>query len=154
MAETAAMMVQLTTRHSEDFDIHTETVDPALSSYVQEVRDYASRVTAFYSQLGVRSAIWTVPASQRPESLETIKPVEFLLELAEDRIVAYVDESTWSDYLADKRGSFDYSTTPMQYKMTSILVATPITKAEVKAVRRYRCTNGPNKYELVEEIIF
>ena len=77
----------------------------------------------------------------------------YLLEVNEDRIVAYVDETTWSDYLYDRRETFDYSATATQYGITSILVATPITKAEVKAVRRYRRTNGPEKYELVEEII-
>jgi len=49
---------------------------------------------------------------------------------------------------------FDYATTPTKYEMTSILVATPIRKSEVKAFRRYRRTNGPDKYELVDEITF
>ncbi len=147
------MTIQLTTRHPKDFNIHVETIDPALSPYSKTVRDYASKIAEFYSKLGISSAIWTVKASERPRFLETSKPVEYLLELAEDRIVAYVDEATWSAYLYGKRESFDYSRTTLQYEMTSILVATPISKAEVKAIRRYRRMNGPNKYELVDEVI-
>jgi len=75
------------------------------------------------------------------------------LEIDEDRAVAYVDETTWSAYLYGKRGTFDYSTTPQRYEITSIIVPTPITKQEVKAIRRYRRTNGPDSYELVEEKI-
>lgn len=148
------MTVQVITRHSEDFDIHTETIDPALSPYVRTVRNYVAKISAFYSRLGICSAMWTTPAADRPMYLETCKPVEYVLELDEDRIVAYVNEKTWSAYLYDKRKTFDYSTTPKHYKMTSILVAIPIRKADVKAFRRYRRTNGPDKYELVEEITF
>ena len=61
--------------------------------------------------------MWTTPATDRPKYLETCKPVEYALELDEDRIVAYVDEGTWSDYLYDKRETFDYATTPVDYQM-------------------------------------
>ena len=148
------MIVQVTTRHSEDFDVHSETIDPAMSPYARTIRDYVARITAFYSKLRIRSAVWTTPATERPRYLETSKPVEYLLELEERRIVAYVNENAWSDYLYGRRDTFDYSTTPTRYRMTSVLVATPITKTEVKAFRRYRRTNGPDKYELVEEITF
>ncbi len=148
------MTVQVTTRHSEDFDIHTETIDPAMSSYAGTVPDYVAKVKAFYSDLKIRSAMWTVPAAERPAYLEPCKPVEYLLELDENRIVAYVNSHTWSDYLFDKRNNFDYSTTPTQYEMTSILIHTPIRQTEVKEFRRYRQMKDSLKYELVKKIRF
>ena len=148
------MTIRVTTRHCEDFDICAETVDPSKSRYARTVPDYAAKVTAFYKQLGVRSAIWTTPEAERPKYLETCKPVEYVLEVANGRVIAYVDELTWSDYLYGKRKDFTFSKTPVQYEMTSILISPPITKAEVKARRRYRRTNGPDHYELVEEVPF
>jgi hypothetical protein len=148
------MTIRITTRHGEDFDICAETVEPGKSPYARNVRDYTAKVMAFHAQLGVRSAMWTTPEAERPKYLERCKPVEYLLEVDEGRVVAYVDELSWSDYLYGRREDFDFSKTPRQYAMTSILISTPIEKAEVKAIRRYRCTNGPDHYELAEEMLF
>ena len=77
-----------------------------------------------------------------------------MLEVDEGRVIAYLDERTWSDYLYGKRVDFTFCTTPTQYEMTSILIHPPVRTTEVKARRRYRCINGPDHYELVEEIRF
>jgi len=148
------MSIRVTTRHSEDFDICAESLEPEKSPYARGVRDYAAKVKAFYQQLGVRSAMWTTPEAERPKHLETQKTIEYVLEVDERKVVAYVDESSWSDYLYGKREDFSFSKTPRQYAITSILITTPVTKGEVKAIRRYRRTNGPDRYELAEEKLF
>lgn len=146
------MQIRVLTRHSEDFDIHAETVDPAKSSYAR-MPNYALKVTAFYQQLGIRSAIWAVLESEPFSFLEGGKNIEYVLEVNESRVVAYVDESIWSAYLYGKRDTFDYSTTPQEYQSTSVIIPTPIKQVEVKAIRRYRRTNGLGSFELVEEKI-
>jgi hypothetical protein len=149
--EREGMTIRLTTRHSEEFDIYTDAVDPCKSPYATSVKDYAAKVVAFYKRLGVRSAIWTAPEAERPKYLERHKTVEYLLEVGEDRVVAYVDELGWSDYLYGKQADFEFSKTPKTFGMTTILVAPPIKVEEVIAIRRYRRTNGPDSYELVNE---
>jgi len=137
-------MIRVTTRHSEDFDILSCDIDPARSPYAELSADYALKIRAFYSDLGVQMSIWTNPVEQPPSFFEPIKPVEYMLEIAKDRIVAYVDEETWSPFLLNGRPTFEFSRTPVSYKMTSILVAAPIRPEEVKEVRRYRRGNRGN----------
>ena len=144
------MRIRVLTRHSQDFDIHTVTVDPAKSPYAH-LPNYILKVTAFYRQLGIRSAIWATLESEPLSILESGKNFEYVLEVDESRVVAYVDGRTWPEYLYGKRDTFDYSTTPQKYQSTSVIIPTPIKNDEVKAIRRYRRTNGPGSFELVEE---
>jgi hypothetical protein len=98
--------------------------------------------------------IWTTPAETHPAYLEFSNTLEYLLEISDDRIIAYVDELTWSNYLMGKADAFKYSTLPQNYAIMSILVACPIRKHEVKAIRRYRLINGQGHYELASETVF
>jgi hypothetical protein len=140
------MAIRVTTRHGEDFDVLTELIDPTKSPYAESVNDYGRKIADFYGELRVKSALWT--AAWQPEFFETDKPVEYLLELSEDRVIAYVDEQTWSPYLFGQRTDFVYSRTPVHYAMTSVLVAPPITREEVKEFRRYsRTSTGHCKLE-------
>jgi hypothetical protein len=136
--ERCSMPIRVTTRHDGGFDILTDTIDPAKSSYARTVPDYVQKITRFYTELGVKSAVWT--AAWQPEFLESDKPVEYLLELSENRVIAYVDEETWSAYLFGRRRDFVYSRTPAQYRFTSVLVAVPVRREEVKKLRRYTST--------------
>jgi hypothetical protein len=133
------MAIRVTTRHGEDFDILTEMIEPKKSPYAETVNGYVEKIANFYALLGVKSAMWT--AAWVPEAFEFQKPVEYLLELSEDRVIAYVDEQTWSPYLFGQRIDFQYSRAPARYAMTSVLVAPPIKRDEIKAIRRYSCTN-------------
>lgn len=146
------MLMRVLTRHSQDFDIHTVTVDLGKSPYADiPGYDYVLKVTEFYRKLGIRSAIWGTPESEPLLCLETGKEFEYVLEVDESRVVAYVDEPIWSAYLAGSRDTFEYSTKPRDYQDTSVIIPTPIKKDEVKGIRRYRRTNGPGSFELAEE---
>lgn len=146
------MRIRVLTRHSQDFNIHTVTVDLAKSPYADiPGYDYVLKVTEFYRKLGIRSAIWATPESEPFLCLETGKEFEYVLEVDESRVVAYVDESTWAAYLEGNQGTFHCSTTRQEYQSTSVIIPTPIKQVEVKAIRRYRRTNGPGSFELVEE---
>jgi hypothetical protein len=129
------MPIRVTTRHDDGFDILTDRIDPEKSPYARTVPGYLQKIKRFYTELGVASAMWT--AAWQPEFFETDKPLEYLLELSEHRVIAYVDEETWSPYLFGKRHDFVYSLTPVQYEFTSVLVAVPVKREEVKKLRRY-----------------
>jgi hypothetical protein len=123
------------TRHSVDFDIFMLLIDPAQSPYAQDFPGYAPRLRSFYETLGVRSALWKVAEEQKLQVVEPSKPIEYILEVAEDRIVAYVNDVQWTYFFQGKATGFDYSRTPRQYPFTSILVAAPIQPSEVKEKR-------------------
>jgi hypothetical protein len=133
------MPIRVITRHGDGFDIYSATIDPAKSPYANCVANYTQKILDFYSQLGVTSAQWT--ATWEPEFIEADKHFEYLLELTEDRVIAYVDEQSWSSFLFGKTNSFEYSRTPMQYEYTSVLVTPPIRREEAKELRRYSRTN-------------
>ncbi len=142
-------MLRLLTRHPEDFDILSSDIDPARSLYAEHNPRYASRVRALYAGLGIRTAIWTVHENQSFQAFESGKPLEYLLEVQPGRVVAYVDEGSWSYYVLGQAATFRYSRTPATYQYTSILVAPPLIPAEVKEVRRYR-GNAVGHAELVQ----
>src|SRR5262249_32652069 len=109
--------------------------------------DYVQNVRELYRELGVASALWTVREAQSfLGGVEPCKPVEYILEVAEGRILAYVDEWSWFAYVQNKpvhkrppsMRHFDYSVTPKAYPSTSILLAVPIRPQEVKAQRWLR----------------
>jgi hypothetical protein len=137
----SVMPIRVTTRHGEGFDLHIDSPEPAKSPYAAFFGEqYVQKVLAFYKELGVTSAMWTTPATQPPEWFEPFKPLEYLLEINEDRVIAYVDELTWSGYLHGKCNSFLFSRRPIEYEIASVLVRTPIRKEEVKEVRLFRAT--------------
>jgi hypothetical protein len=143
------MTIRLSTWHSPEFNIFTENVDPNESPYAW-IKNYANKVIAFYAQLGIRSAIWAYPEAERQKTLTVCKPVQYLLEVNEHRVVAYVDADSWSEYLWGQQDDFEFSTTPRDFASASILIATPVRREEVKAIRRYRIRT-PTSFELVEE---
>jgi hypothetical protein len=112
---------------------------------------YEEKVRAFYDRLGIASSLWAWRETEPPPNLEDIKPIEYLLEMGTQRIVAYVDAWSWEEYLGSSRlEKLRYSTTPISYQITSILIAAPIYKDEVMEYRRYRSLGRPDQYKLVE----
>ena len=108
---------------------------------------------AFYRRLDVRSAIWAFPEAEPRTTFDAWKPVEYLLAVDEDRVVAYLDKSGWDKHLWEGRAAFDFSKTPKNYVGgTTILIPTPITQEEVTRIRRCCASNGPQPFEVVEEI--
>ena len=71
---------------------------------------------------------------------------EYVLEVDEGRVIAYVNEQVWLDYVNGRRKDYTFSTKPIQYARTSIVISPPIRASEVKARRWYRFTNGPGHY--------
>ncbi len=135
------MAIHVLTRHCESFNILTDHIDPTRSPYADTVNDYVQRIRDFYWALGVKSAMWAWAAWSPPEFFETDKPVEYSLQLSADRIIAYIDEKSWSDYLYGKRFDYVYSREPAQYESTSVLIALPVKREEIKVWRRYTRTS-------------
>jgi hypothetical protein len=147
------MNIRLSTWHSADFDILAEFVDPARSPYAG-VPDYTQKVKSLYAQLGILSAVWAYPKARRPaEPPDMSKPIEYLLEVSDNRVAAYVESRSWSEYLWGSQQSFEFSTAPAQYGNATILIPTPLKREEVKAMRRFEKIS-PGFYRLIEELPF
>lgn len=144
------MQIRALSRHNSEFDILTHPVYPAKSPYAR-ISNYTQRIAEFYNRLGIESALWAHPEDRPPRFVERCKPCEYVLQLDVSRIVAYINEATWSPYLYGDRDDFEYSTTPTAYPELSLLIPTPIRLHEVLMFRRYRNTNGPESFEIVEE---
>ncbi len=145
------MLLRLITRHDERFDILTRDIDLTKSPYCKICDRYEEKARAFYDRLGIASAIWAWRENEPPKNFEYIKPIEYLLEMDSQRIVAYVDAWSWEEYLVSGRlEKLRYATTPTSYQSTSILIAAPINKDEVLEFRRYRGSGRPDQNELVE----
>jgi hypothetical protein len=143
--------LRLKTRHDEAFDILSTSIDPQLSKYVAAIPDYAAKLNAFYSRLGVKNVVWTFPASVIPTTMEVRKPVEYELCVRTDRVIAYVEEHSWNDYLHGKRPDFEFSQAPAQYQDMSILINAPIFASEIIATRRFHMLGSPQHFEIVDE---
>ena len=101
------MSILVLTRHGEGFDILTHKIDPAKSPYARFFGErYVRKISSFYAELGTCSVMWTRPISQPFEAFEPDKAIEYLLEIPETRVIAFVDELTWSGYLHGKYKSF------------------------------------------------
>jgi hypothetical protein len=147
------MTIRASTWHSADFDILTAFADPMKSPYVCAVKNYAAKVMNFYGRLDVRSAIWAFPEAETRCGFDHWKPIEYLLAVNEDRVVAYVDSTGWAKHLNEEQAVFEFSKTPEHYAGgTTILISTPIKQEEVILIRRYRYINGLQYHELVKEI--
>lgn len=143
-------MLRLITQHSLDFDILSSTVDHSRSPYFNSVEEYVAKLKAFYAELGVAEVLWTSPEDEPRDGMTVLKPAEYLLEVDESRVVAYVDELSWSPYVTGETDApFRYSRSPERYGVTSILIAMPLRREEVIEYRRYQIDN-PDRFYMIE----
>ena len=141
--------IKASTRHDEHFDIFTDRVDPSRSPYAGTVKSYVKKVAEFYQQLGISSAIWATPINQPPKYVELGKEYEYFLRLDQSRIVAYVNEKTWSPYLYGERSDFEHSRTPITYEHTSLVISAPLLPHEVTERQIYD-RRSPDKFDVIE----
>lgn len=128
--------MRLLTRHPDTFDILADRIDPARSIYAKYVRNYPEKVRQLCKDLEVRAAIWTVPEEKRFPICEPGKDIEYLIDVELNRVVAWVDESSWWDYVLGRATRFQYSSRPQNYKHVSVLVAAPLREEEILEWRR------------------
>jgi len=145
------MPIKAATRHDADLSIHAHPVYPDRSPYAKTQPGYVDKIKAFYCELGIDSAIWASPVEQSRPYVEIGKECEYILDLDLSRIVAYVNEKTWSPYLYGERDEFEYSRTRTDYEHTSLVICTPLDVAEVILFRKFH-RERPDKFHVVEEL--
>jgi hypothetical protein len=84
------------------------------------------------------------------------KDIEYLFEVAEDRIIAYLDTRSWEDYLNGPPGKFRfmYSLSPTNFDSTTYLVQAPLREEELIERRTYHRYGGPGDFRLIDTHVF
>jgi hypothetical protein len=156
----AGNRVRVTTSHSEDFNILSSEIDLAKSPYAHDkvsgyLPGYVAKATALYAELGAKPMIWTTPEGVNEQEAFILqfwanKPIEYLLEVDQERVAAYINETEWTDFIRGNQTGFRWSRTPVRFEMTSLLISAPILIEEVKEVRIY-CKTQEGLRKLVEQ---
>ena len=135
------LMYSVRTRHSLEFDPLTGSLNPALSPYVGTYDDYPMKRRELAQLVGTESFLWCIPATRKFSCYEPDKPVEWEIKVHDNRVIGFVHEERWSQYLEGTyrllRTVFSASTPPAaEY---SVLVQFPLREEELvhRTVFRY-----------------
>ena len=123
----------LKTRHSADFDPSRGPLDRSRSPYAESFNDYPDKCTVLASLVGTDSFLWCYPMEYPFRFYECAKPVEWMINVSDNRVLGFVDDERWFQYVKDgdylPRSVFSASGPPA--KECSILVSFPLSKEEL-----------------------
>lgn len=123
----------LKTRHSVDFDPSCDPLDRSRSPYTESFNDYSDKCAVLASLVGADSFLWCYPVEHSFRSYESVKPVEWIINVSDKRVLGFVDDERWCQYLED--GNYlpqsVFSTSGSPAKECSILVSFPLNKEEL-----------------------
>jgi len=83
-----------------------------------------------------------LPAAREFPRYEFVKPVEWKIEVHDNRILGFVDDKRWDEYLKGTgslaRGVFSHSCPPAHEHEYSVLVKFPLRKEELRCKTVFR----------------
>lgn len=126
--------MRLITRHSEIFNPLVTKLDRNKSPYTRAFIDYSKKCDDLAKLVGTSNFIWCVHENEPFEEYDPTIPVEWLLDVQdENRILGYVDDKLWVEYLMN--GGYLPNTTFSKFKPMSgkhsVLVLYPLLKKEL-----------------------
>ena len=133
-------MTLLRTRHSLEFNPLSSPLDPDLSPYAESYEDYKTKRQDLGRLVGTNDFIWCIPASRDFRHYEIIKPAEWVIQVRDSRILGYICDQNWFDYLEGRRSDLEgvyFQDNPPEYEY-SVLVDYPLQQDEIKAMRIFR----------------
>jgi hypothetical protein len=145
----------LRTRHGLLFDPVSNELDPSLFPYAEMYVDYNSRRMELGRLIGTNDFIWCIPATSTFKFYEVIKPVEWEIQVSNSRILGYVNDQEWFNYLDGRNSSLSgvYSRSSLSISDHSVLVSYPLTQNEIVKMTIFRFIK-PNKAEILCERMF
>lgn len=142
----------LLTRHSLKFNPLGCELDSAQSPYADCYHDYPKKRHELARLVGTDMFLWCIPASCKFDFFEHVKLVEWKIRVSDERILGFVNDSRWFQYLEGKddlpRSAFSASNPPTE--KYSILVKFPLRRDELvsKTVFRFK---SPTDAEILSE---
>lgn len=146
----------LLTRHSADFDLRHDRLDPSRCPYEESCPGYVHRRSQLAKLIGTEQFIWCVPAERGFEYYESDKPVEWTICVSPDRIVGYVNVDRWSQFFQGNIASLNGIYSDLDRgaeERWDILVKYPLHDCEVLGRVRYRIIT-PDGAEIIDEESF
>ena len=134
------VMHLLRTRHSLEFDPLTAELDPGLSPYADCYDDYPLKRKKLGCLIGTDSFLWCIPAQRKFRHYESAKPVEWEIKVSNTRVLGYVDDQRWHDFLEGRSFSIDkvyFKRTPPSNEY-SVLVYHPLYREEIQRMIIFR----------------
>ena len=111
-------------------------LDPSKSpytlAYTREV--YTAKRKVLHEHVGTSQFLWCIPASRSFPYYESQKPVEWCIDMEPSRVLGYVKEDRWSEFLAGREMEPDefFSPTPKWADHeVSVLAAYPVKRDEL-----------------------
>lgn len=146
------VMDLLRTRHSLGFDPVTDKLDPAGSPYADWIRDYPQKRRKLACLVGTELFLWCLPAAREFPRFEEIKPVEWVIKVHANRILGFVDDERWKEYLEGTRslhrGVFSTVGPPAHEHEYSVLVKLPLRQEELVSKAVFKIAS-PDKAEIL-----
>ena len=126
------------TRHSEGFPLTEGRIDPNQSPYAEVWGDYPKKVLALAQLIDEPQFLWAVEKARGFTCVATCKPVQWEVNVPQERVLGYIDEEKWLGFLQDKFPMLPpcFSKTKPSSKDVSVLLPFPLFQNEV--VRVYR----------------
>ena len=147
------MMHLLLTRHSFDFDPVTCELDPAQSPYAECYDEYTKKRHELARLVGTDMFLWCIPAKHKFDFFENVKLVEWKIRVSDNRILGFVNDSRWFQYLEGKddlpRSAFSASNPPQE--KYSVLVEFPLKREELVSKTVFRFKSSREAEILSEE---
>ena len=133
-------MTLLRTRHSLEFDPLSSPLKQDLFPYAESYDDYKDKRNDLGQLVGTTNFIWCIPESMTFKYYESIKPVEWIIQVSDSRIRGFAHDQNWFDYLEGRRSSLEgvyFPDRPPEGEY-SVLVDYPLQKEEVKQMKIFR----------------
>jgi hypothetical protein len=148
-------MAKYLTRHADGFILTAGKMEPIHCPYVEfGYPDYVQKRAALSAIIGTNQYLWARDVATGFRKYEMIKPVEWLVQVAEERLIGYVDEDRWFRFLQGQLPIVDGCFTkdrPTNCNC-SVLLPFPLRLYEVLRRKVYRILN-PNHASLIEDRI-
>lgn len=126
-------MPLLKTRQSEDFDPLRGPLDRSRSPYAESFDDYPAKCADIAALVGTDSFLWCYPEKRPFQFYEGVKPVEWVINVSDNRVLGFVDDERWFQYVKEgdylPRSVFSASRPPVDEY--SVLVNFPLRKEEL-----------------------
>lgn len=131
-------MPRFLTRHSHGFQLTEGQLDPGLSPHARNP-DYAEKVSALARVVNAGQFLWPVEKASGFPFYEMSKPVEWEVIVPQERVLGYIDENEWLEFVKGKALTLPpcFSRDVPSCTPFSVLLSFPLNQHELVLKRVY-----------------
>lgn len=141
------------TRHGPAFCLRScRWIDPRRSCYARLYPGYPEMVEVLGKRVGTDQFLWAVE-EEREMPYSPTKPVEWVVSVLRDRVLGYVNDDLWNEYLRGEQVLLDQRCFERQRPVTgdfSVLLSFPLRDNEI-VCRRVNEFVNPHTPKVIRE---